>query len=118
LPQVLRSVTASGTNPTVATATARLAPQSVALAGRTREPESYVVPAPPGAGAHAMPAAQLANYVVAHSEFSTPLGRRNLLSALVVNEAPGSEQAAPQPAPDGQGSATEAQPVGNATSAR
>jgi sigma-E factor negative regulatory protein RseA len=112
------SITASGVNPAVATATARLAAPSVALADRAREPESYVVPAAPGTGAHAMPAAQLANYVVAHSEFSTPLGRRNLLSALVVNEAPGSEQAAPQPAQDGQGSATEAQRVGNATSAR
>ncbi len=50
------------------------------------EPESYVVPMPAarnGAG----PPAQLANYVVAHSEFSAPLSRRSLLSALVASEA-------------------------------
>ena len=31
--------------------------------------------------------AELANYVVAHSEFSAPLSRRNLLSALVASES-------------------------------
>jgi negative regulator of sigma E activity len=33
-----------------------------------------------------VPSAQLANYVVAHSEVSTPLSRRNLLSAFVASE--------------------------------
>jgi sigma-E factor negative regulatory protein RseA len=35
----------------------------------------------------AVPVAELANYVVAHSEFSAPLSRRNLLSALVASES-------------------------------
>lgn len=34
-----------------------------------------------------VPATQLANYVVAHSEFSSPVNRRNLLSALMAAEA-------------------------------
>jgi hypothetical protein len=34
-----------------------------------------------------MPTAELANYVVAHSEFSAPVSRRNLLSALVSSES-------------------------------
>jgi hypothetical protein len=33
-----------------------------------------------------VPATELANYVVAHSEFSTPVSRRNLLSALMASE--------------------------------
>ena len=56
------------------------------------EPESYVVPMPAGRVSGGPPA-QLANYVVAHSEFSAPLSRRSLLSALVASEA----AAAPPP---------------------
>lgn len=56
------------------------------------EPQSYVVPAARG-GTPFVPPAQLANYVVAHSEVSMPLSRRNLLSALVATE-----QAEPAPA--------------------
>jgi sigma-E factor negative regulatory protein RseA len=51
----------------------------------TTEPDSYTVPQsvePPSI----VPSAELANYVVAHSEFSTPLSRRNLLSAFVASE--------------------------------
>ncbi len=33
-----------------------------------------------------VPATELANYVVAHSDFSSPVRRRNLLSALMVSE--------------------------------
>jgi hypothetical protein len=33
-----------------------------------------------------VPATELANYVVAHSEFTTPVSRRNLLSALMASE--------------------------------
>jgi sigma-E factor negative regulatory protein RseA len=45
-----------------------------------------------------VPSTQLANYVVAHSEFSSPVNRRNLLSALMASESgtagaqPGSEE--------------------------
>ncbi len=62
------------------------------------EPESYVVPLPAGR-ASGGPPAQLANYVVAHSEFSAPLSRRSLLSALVASEAATVPVAAPVVAP-------------------
>ena len=34
-----------------------------------------------------MPTAELANYVVAHSEYSAPMSRRNLISALIASES-------------------------------
>jgi sigma-E factor negative regulatory protein RseA len=34
-----------------------------------------------------VPSTQLANYVVAHSEFSSPVNRRNILSALMANDS-------------------------------
>jgi sigma-E factor negative regulatory protein RseA len=48
--------------------------------------DSYVVPR---SREHPsmVPATQFANYVVAHSEFSSPVNRRNLLSALMANES-------------------------------
>ena len=46
------------------------------------EPASYVVPRGVGGGSSPVPAS-LANYVVAHSEYSSPLARRGLLSVLV-----------------------------------
>jgi sigma-E factor negative regulatory protein RseA len=49
------------------------------------EPDSYTVPQSVEPLA-IVPSAELANYVVAHSEFSTPLSRRNLLSAFVASE--------------------------------
>jgi hypothetical protein len=56
---------------------------AAARAAGSGEPESYVVPMPTDRPGMAAPA-QLANYVVAHSEYSTPLSRRSLLSALVA----------------------------------
>lgn len=66
---------------------------SVALAGPAAavprssngEPVSYVTPVSV-ANAHTALRTQLADFIVAHSEYSTPLMRRNLLSALVSNE--------------------------------
>lgn len=52
----------------------------------SREPESYTVPATRSGGI-GIASAQLANYVVAHSEYSGPLARRNLLAALVASES-------------------------------
>jgi negative regulator of sigma E activity len=63
--------------------------ESAPLLARTTasgEPESYTVPAAGSRSALVAPA-QLANYVVAHSEVSMPLSRRNLLSALVADGA-------------------------------
>jgi hypothetical protein len=38
-----------------------------------------------------VPSAELANFVLAHSEFSAPVNRRNMLSALVASEPIGDE---------------------------
>ena len=50
-------------------------------------PDSYVVPRAPAVRAMAVPSIELANYVVAHSVFSSPVTRRNLLSAFMTSEA-------------------------------
>jgi anti-sigma factor RsiW len=64
----------------------RLAPvAAAAVAGAEREPWSYVTPAGGGSGSSAL-RTQLADYMVAHSVYSTPLMQRNLLSALVSGE--------------------------------
>jgi sigma-E factor negative regulatory protein RseA len=57
--------------------------------------DSYVVPRTPKAARMVVPTTELANYVVAHSMFSTPVARRNLLSAFMTSEAAaaGSEEA-------------------------
>jgi sigma-E factor negative regulatory protein RseA len=47
---------------------------------------SYIVPTSVGRGP-VVPAARLTNYVVAHSEFSSPLGRRNVLTGLLSEDA-------------------------------
>jgi len=57
-----------------------------ALVPAIAHPDSYVVPRPPKAAAMVVPTTELANYVVAHSMFSTPVARRNLLSAFVTSE--------------------------------
>lgn len=62
----------------VATQDARTEPVSA-------EPESYVVPAVNESPGFVVPA-RLATYVVAHSEVSTPLSRRNLLTSLIASE--------------------------------
>ncbi len=53
----------------------------------SREGNPYVVPAKVEPRTTLVPQAELANYVVAHSEFSSPMSRRNLLSALVASES-------------------------------
>jgi len=47
---------------------------------------SYTVPKTPGRRL-VVPSTELANYVVAHSEFSSPVARRNLLSAFMATES-------------------------------
>lgn len=58
---------------------------ALARRGSTGEPVSYVTPAS-GVNVNTALRTELADFIVAHSEYSTPLMRRNLLSALVSNE--------------------------------
>jgi negative regulator of sigma E activity len=58
-------------------------PQPEAIGEPVAESPSYVVPTP-GSGGSLMNAARLTNYVVAHSEYSSPLGRRSVLSGIVA----------------------------------
>ena len=49
------------------------------------EPASYIVPASTDSSGF-VPAARLTNYVVAHSEYSSPLGRRSVLTGVLAAE--------------------------------
>ncbi len=54
-----------------------------------REPASYTTPLSPGGPAPTfIPAAELASYVVAHSDVSGPLARRNVLTGLAAEPIP------------------------------
>lgn len=70
----------------------------------TGEPDSYVVPKAPNRRRLVVPSTELANYVVAHSEFSSPVARRNLLSAFMASEsgAAGTSGASEEPTEDVQ----------------
>jgi sigma-E factor negative regulatory protein RseA len=68
---------------TAATVSVPSAPVVPAAAGAA---ESYVVPRTPAVRAM-VPSTELANYVVAHSVFSSPVARRNLLSAFMTSES-------------------------------
>ena len=48
--------------------------------------DSYVVPRPTKVTPMTVPSTELANYVVAHSMFSSPVAGRNLLSAFMTSE--------------------------------
>jgi len=63
------------------------------------EPEHYTTPVP-NSSISIAPPARLANYVVAHSEYSSPLTRRMALLGLVASDGPSvsAEDAAPPPA--------------------
>jgi sigma-E factor negative regulatory protein RseA len=65
-----------------AVATSALALASIAASGDN----SYVTPRAPPVRPMLVPSTQLANYVVAHSMFSSPVARRNLLSAFITSE--------------------------------
>jgi hypothetical protein len=65
--------------------TANLDPIAVS-ASLHRVPDSYVVPPVSAATPTLVPSTELANYVVAHSMFSPPVARRNLLSAFMSSE--------------------------------
>lgn len=58
----------------------------------------YVVPVSASGPAAPIPATQLTNYVIAHSEYSTTLGRQNLMTGLLSEEAQPIGQSASQSA--------------------
>jgi sigma-E factor negative regulatory protein RseA len=58
--------------------------------------DSYIVPVPKPPPA-LVPSTELANYVVAHSMFSPPVARRNLLSAFMTSEPAAAGTEEPQP---------------------
>jgi|SRR5689334_4393008 len=62
------------------------------------EPERYTTPVPNSSTSIAPPA-RLANYVVAHSEYSSPLTRRMALLGLVASDGSGLPAEEPAPAP-------------------
>jgi negative regulator of sigma E activity len=82
----------SAQRPTAPVATPALALANVTAAGDN----SYVTPRAPPVRPMLVPSTQLANYVVAHSMFSSPVARRNLLSAFITSEqaAGGTEEVA------------------------
>jgi sigma-E factor negative regulatory protein RseA len=69
----------------------------------TGEPDSYVVPKN-SPRRLLVPSTDLANYVVAHSEFSSPVTRRNLLSAFMASESgtTGTSAGSEEPTEDAQ----------------
>jgi sigma-E factor negative regulatory protein RseA len=77
-------------------APAAAAPIVVASVPSSGEPERYVTPSPSSSSSIAPPA-RLANYVVAHSEYSSPLSRRLALLGLVSNEIQPAEVANQEP---------------------
>lgn len=58
--------------------------ESTATAAEDAE-SSYVVPTSTSNSAF-IPATRLTNYVVAHSEYSSPLGRRSVLSGVLADD--------------------------------
>ncbi len=77
---------------------------AVSVNGAGREPWSYVTPVGMGSVGNSALRTQLADYMVEHSVYSTPLMQRNLLSSLVSGEdglgnasdAPGTASAVPR----------------------
>jgi len=76
------------------TATASVPAAALVPTASAGAPDSYVVPRAP-AVRPMVPSTELANYVVAHSVFSSPVARRNLLSAFMASESGTAAEAPP-----------------------
>jgi len=70
---------------TTTAAVARTTAPAVEIRASNGEPDRYVTPAP-SSSSSLVPPARLANYVVAHSEYSGPLSRRMALLGLVATD--------------------------------
>ena len=99
MPTVAQTVVPAMTTGTTTLATT---PASATQAS-TGEPDSYVVPKN-SPRRLIVPSTELANYVVAHSEFSSPVTRRNLLSAFMASESgtTGTSAGSEEPTEDAQ----------------
>ncbi len=75
-----------GQLPAPATLTAQRQPEAPVAQSVLERAPSYTVPRSV-ARASTVPSTELANYVVAHSMFSSPVARRNLLSAFITSES-------------------------------
>ncbi len=69
--------------------TAQRSPAATPLVAvsNSQQPLMYVTPSSTPLKSSPVPSTQLANYVVAHSMVSSPMGRRNLMSAFVTSES-------------------------------
>jgi sigma-E factor negative regulatory protein RseA len=56
------------------------------VANTSATADSYVTPRAPAVRAMLVPTTELANYVVAHSMVSSPMARRNMLSAFMTSD--------------------------------
>ena len=104
LPDTAPIVAETGMHRDIVTGTAKVAatPASATQAS-TGEPDSYVVPKN-SPRRLIVPSTELANYVVAHSEFSSPVTRRKLLSAFMASESgtTGTSAGSEEPTEDAQ----------------
>jgi sigma-E factor negative regulatory protein RseA len=80
-----------------ATPAAATSPAAARAPVSNGEPERYSTPVP-SSSTGIVPPTRLANYVVAHSEYSGPLSRRLALLGLVANESAGEAPATADPA--------------------
>jgi len=85
--------------PVATYASSTQAPAPITDAAARPESDSYIVPAGTASSTSIVPAARLTNYVVAHSEYSSPLGRRSVLSGVLSEENASDDAAVDQTAP-------------------
>jgi sigma-E factor negative regulatory protein RseA len=84
----------------VATQVAATAPASAVVTSQVvDEPVRYTVPAP-NTGPALMRAGRLTSYVVAHSEYSSLLGRRNVLAGIIAEDPTPMDESESAPADD------------------
>lgn len=89
---------AAGTPPAETPAASALAevmvvPVVPVVAQVDEPPQAYTIPPPPSEPAVALSSAQLASYLVAHSEYVSPLSRRSVLTPVTVEEPARTEDA-------------------------
>lgn len=81
-------------NPDAPQAVATVADSAVTAPDASLSEASYVVPEITVTGP-LVPAARLTNYVMAHSEYSSPIGRRNVLSNMLLDDSMSTDAAIP-----------------------